>query len=219
MIKPLDTEQTSTDTQKELKDKIDLKDLVVGVESIKNIRKGGIIINMANAESKTILKNKVKEDMGNKYQVEDAKFKNPEIIVVGAEKEIVGKEDEEILECIMEQNELKNISDNIHNELNVKRKYVNKNRTNSMSIILEVNSGVFSKIIEFGTLCVGRRECKIFNHVKVVRCYICLRFNHFSDECKNEKTCARCAGNHDTKQCGVEEGDKNVPTALIQWKR
>ncbi|KAM0725804.1 hypothetical protein ACS0PU_008530 [Formica fusca] len=34
-----------------------------------------------------------------------------------------------------------------------------------------------------------------------MRCYKCWGYSHYAQECKNNVTCRKCAGNHDEKEC------------------
>lgn len=200
MIKPVEN-QKCIDTKNELKENIDLKNLGVGIEGVQNISKGGLIVNVTNAEAKRKLKNKVQEEMGDKYTVEEPKFKNPQVILLGAEKDIVNKELEEIKEHIIQQNELTKLSTNINEQITVKRKYINNKRNNSGNIILEVNSDIYNDIMDMETLFLGWRECRVSKYVNIIRCFKCLQFNHIMENCRNEEVCAKCAGQHKASNC------------------
>lgn len=52
-----------------------------------------------------------------------------------------------------------------------------------------------------GFVNLGWKRCKIFDHVHVTRCYKCCEFSHISTDCKNKKTCSKCGGEHDYKEC------------------
>ena len=50
-------------------------------------------------------------------------------------------------------------------------------------------------------LYVGSTRCIAYVHSPHFRCYNCQLHGHRAQECKNDVACAKCAGNHDTKQC------------------
>ncbi|KAK9753705.1 hypothetical protein QE152_g1867 [Popillia japonica] len=90
VVKPINMKQKCQETKKEVKTKIDPVKLAVGVETITNIRQGGVAIGgvaiaCSSNESKEKLKNVMKKELGNTYQVAESKIKNPKIIIVGVE--------------------------------------------------------------------------------------------------------------------------------------
>ncbi|KAK9728655.1 hypothetical protein QE152_g17113 [Popillia japonica] len=66
VVKPVNDKQNCQQTQQEMKDKINLNKIAVGVDKIRNISKGGVVINCTSKESKEKLKNTVKKELGNK---------------------------------------------------------------------------------------------------------------------------------------------------------
>ncbi|KAK9727814.1 hypothetical protein QE152_g18991 [Popillia japonica] len=112
VVKPANDKQNCQQTQQEMKDKINLNKITVGVDKIRNISKGGVVINCTSKESKEKLKNTVKKELGNKYQVIEPKPVNPKIIIVGTESEMMDKEDKNVLESIISQNDLESIDGN-----------------------------------------------------------------------------------------------------------
>ncbi|KAK9708434.1 hypothetical protein QE152_g27186 [Popillia japonica] len=79
------------------------------------------------------------------------KIKNPKIIIVGVETETIELENKAILECIVGQNELQTVDEEIMNKIEVLGKFVKKNKNNYGNIILEVQSDVYGKIIKLIT--------------------------------------------------------------------
>lgn len=211
MVKPVE-EQTSKITREEIKNKIDPGELVVGVENIKNIRNGGIIISCNNATSKEKIQQKVQEELGERYVIQDPKYKMPKIIILGTENQFAKQEDTKIIKDIVEQNGFdQDLADNIK----IIRKYENKKKHNCSNIILEVYPEIFKNIIERGILNVGWRQCKVDEYHGILRCFKCARYNHIGKECRNDTTCVKCSGNHDEKDC-VNDFEKciNCVTAV-----
>lgn len=198
VVKPINEEQNSNTTQEEIREKIDPSKLGVRVENIRNIKNGGIIINCSNADSKNKLKNKVKEELGNKYKIEDPKLKNPKIKIKNTELKFISKENGNIINDIIEQNEL---NEEMKTKLTIIKKYENKRSRNSGNIIMEVKSDVFKDIINRQKLNVGWRVCEIEEYHNIVQCYKCAGFNHFAKDCENSVTCFKCSGDHKTDAC------------------
>ncbi|KAK9692891.1 hypothetical protein QE152_g34836 [Popillia japonica] len=128
-----------------MKDEINLNKIAVGVDKIRNISKGGVVINCTSKESKEKLKNTVKKESGNKYQVIEPKPVNPKIIIVGTESEMIEKADKSVLESIISQNDLESIDGNIRSKVKVQWKFANKHKKNYGNVILEVQSDMYTK--------------------------------------------------------------------------
>ena len=61
-------------------------------------------------------------------------------------------------------------------------------------------------------LCVGLYRCKVYDHFYVKRCNKCQEFGHYKAQCKSTvKTCANCAGNHETVNCGEKSKESFKP--------
>lgn len=201
VIKPKNEKQNCQQTQKEMKDKIDLNKIAVGVDRISNITKGGVAINCSNKDSKDKLKSTVKKELGNKYEVSEPKPLHPRIIVVGTESEIIKKDNDTILESFITQNDLEIVDENIRSKLKVQRKFVSKNKQNYGNIILDVHSDIYKKIMELRKFNIGWKRCDIYDYINVIRCYKCAGFNHFARDCTSKVTCSKCAGEHKLNEC------------------
>lgn len=198
LIKPM-KEQKNDETRKDLKVNIDPSKLAVGVENVKNIKNGGVVINCANANSKDIIKNKVVEVMGDKYKVEDGSFKKPKLIVSGVEEEFLNMENEEIIKAVVEQNDV-----NLEGKLTVVKKYKKKNKKNSVNIIIEVEPDKYVNLIKKEKINIGWRKCNIYDYFDITRCFKCAGYNHKSNKCTNNITCFKCGENHITNECKSE---------------
>lgn len=199
IVKPTE-EQNSKKTKDEITEIIEPEKLAIGVENIKYVKNGGILINCADMESKNKIKTKM-EELTEKYNIEEPKIKKPTIIVVNVEKKYIDKENEDIKKCITEQNCLLQ-GENIQ-KIKILRKYI-KNKSNVGNIILEVENDIYTQLLSEERLNIGWKRCKLFEYVNVVRCFKCARYGHFAEKCRNETTCFNCAGNHETTECQEE---------------
>ncbi|KAI4468602.1 multifunctional protein ade2 [Holotrichia oblita] len=120
VVQPKNENQQCKNTEKDIKSKIDLSKLAVGTEKIRNISKGGIAISCASNDSKEKLKESVEKELGDKYKIFEPKLGNPKVIVVGVECDVVGQDNESILEGIIVQNDLEILDDNIKNKIRKK---------------------------------------------------------------------------------------------------
>ncbi|KAK9878553.1 hypothetical protein WA026_022625 [Henosepilachna vigintioctopunctata] len=115
--------QDSKKTREEITEKIKPEDLAIGVENIKYVKNGGILINCTDNNSKEKIKNKM-EEFGDKYQIEEPKVRKPNIMLVNVEKEYIERENDEIEKCLGEQN--CSLQGENKNKIKILRKYVKK---------------------------------------------------------------------------------------------
>lgn len=197
LIKPINETQENKMTINDIRENIDPSKLALGIENVKNIKKGGILINCANANSKGVIKNIVQEKMGDKYEVKEGTVKNPKFIIVGVEDEYIELNEEEILEVLVEQNGLSFPKV----EAKVTKKYKHKNRKNLGNIVVEVNSKHFNAIMQMGKINIGWRQCKIFEFYDITRCFNCAGYYHKANKCTKSKACYKCGKDHKTNEC------------------
>lgn len=200
LIKPIE-KQESKQTMDEVKEKVDPSNLQIGVQSVKNIKDGGIIINCADSQSKEKIKSNI-EDLKTKYSIEEPKMKKPMIIVVDAEEEYVNMDNKEIEECLKKQNEILKTC-----EMKVVRKYLRKIKRNSGNLIIELDGNAYQQVIKMGTVNCAWRTCKAYEHVNILQCYNCGRYGHKAGKCQQkEATCFRCSkSDHHTRECAEEK--------------
>lgn len=195
LIKPKN-DQNNEITRKDLKVNIDPSKLAIGVENVKNIKNGGVIINCSDANSKGIMKNKVVEVMGDKYKVEEGQLKKPKIMIVGAEEDFLEMENEEVLKAIIEQN-----NKNWDGKVSVVKKYSKRNKKNSTNIVIEVEPDIHVNILKTGKINIGWKKCVTYEYFDITRCFNCAGYNHKANKCTNNTACFKCGENHKTDKC------------------
>lgn len=200
LIKPKN-EQESKQTRNEIAEKVDPGKLKVGIDGIKNVKKGGIIINCKNNKSKEIISDKVSRELGNKYIVQETTMKNPKFIIRGMEEKYMEYEDSDLIECLIYQNEIAQLGDEMEKKIKVVHKFKIKSRKNAANLIIEVDPDLYSFIKSKDELNLGWRSCLFEEYYNIIRCYKCAGYGHFQRDCKNKRYCFKCAGDHDTKNC------------------
>ncbi|KAI4465713.1 hypothetical protein MML48_3g00009509 [Holotrichia oblita] len=166
--KPKKDGQKSQETEKYIRKKIDPCELAVGIETIKAIGKGSVVINCSDNDSKEKLRENVEKAIGNKYEIIDPKLKHPRIIVTGVEKDIVDESNDKILEAIITQNELINIDESIQTKIKVERKYLDNKKQNYGNIILCIHPELYTNITEKTKLNVGWKKYNIYEYIKLL---------------------------------------------------
>lgn len=126
------------------------------------------------------------------------KNKNPKVQIFGIPKYI---EKNEILECIKAQNPniSKSLMENETEEL--KLIFEKDDRVGTKFAILEATPITWQTIIDSKRIYIGHAACTAKEKISVMQCFKCYRYGHRARDCRNDVTCGKCAGKHDTKNC------------------
>lgn len=186
----------------------------VNVCGTRNVKEGAIVLQCANATETMKVKSLVSDKLGDDYEVVLPKIKNPRLRVTNIPTEI--QKDSIIDELKKHNEELMNCDMSLVTVLN--RKATSKQQA-SNDIVIEVNGTVYNKLIEMKNLRLPWRECKIFEHMYIKRCYKCLGFAHIAKECKLEQKCSKCGGAHKYSDCKSKKTScANCCTANMKLK-
>lgn len=192
VIKPK-TNQHSTKTFEDISKNVEKSE--VNVCSTRNIRDGGVVLRCENATETLKVKQIINDKLGDRYEILLPTVKRPRLRVTNIDADIPN---DKILDQMIHHNiELTYADMRLITVINRKR---NKYKYND--IIVEMKSDIYKKVLDQGKLKLPWRECRVFEHLHLKRCYKCCGFNHKSDECKNNQTCSKCAGiNHKFSEC------------------
>ncbi|XP_023221191.1 uncharacterized protein LOC111622951 [Centruroides sculpturatus] len=199
---------TSEDTKQILIKEINPVHLGIGIKGLRKINQGGVAIDLyctedMNTMAKELIK--VKE-----LTTKTSQKRLPRIKLVSVPKSI---KQEEILDMLYEQNECFNT--------NISQKFVNEEITVKFSLpqkdqhcvswVLEVTPMFREMIIKEGTINLGWARCPVFDFISIKRCFKCLGFGHFANQCPSkETTCSHCGDAHLYRECPK---DKDVRCA------
>jgi hypothetical protein len=192
VIKPKNKLQASKKTREEICNKVDKSQ--VKVCGTHNAREGGVVLRCENAGETEKVKQLFENTMGDEYDVVLPKVRLPRLRVTNIDADIP-KDD--IL------NELKKHNSEME-QMNVKLITVigRKHHDNEYNdIIIEINGSGYKKLKELEKLKLPWRECKILDHLYIVRCYKCCGFFHKSDQCQINQKCHKCSGPHKYSDC------------------
>lgn len=193
VIKPK-KKQECEKTLEEITSNVDTS--AVNVCGTRNVREGGIVLRCANATETMKVKNLVTEKMGDDYEIVLPKIKKPRLRVTNIPTNIAK---ESIIDELKKSNEeLKDCDMSLITVLN--RKATSKQQS-SCDIVIEVNAATYKMLMDMQILRLPWRECKVFEHIYVKRCYKCLGFSHISKDCKLAQKCSKCGGSHKYSEC------------------
>lgn len=191
VIKPK-TKQISSKTLEEISNNVDKTE--INVCSTRNVRDGGVVLRCENPADTMKVKQMVNDKLGDKYEVTLPKIKNPRLRVTNVDAEI---EKDSIL------NELKKHNDQLKNaELSLVT-VINRKRNNHAynDVVIEMKADLYKAVLEKGSLKLPWRECRVYEHIHLKRCFKCCGYSHKSNECKHDQKCSRCAGSHKYSDC------------------
>lgn len=170
----------------------------MGINQIRNVRNGGLLIEARGKQDAAMLLEELSKESKH-FEVKKPKMRNPHVILYNIEKECDLKE----LASIMEkQNDLRVEGGNIKYKFSTKTKSVF-----SYNAVLEVSPNIYKQLMARGQVYIGMSRCQVKTFTLVTRCFRCQRYGHISKFCTNEKeVCGLCAKEHSTKECVESEG-------------
>lgn len=196
IVQPKKADQNSETTKKICKQKLNPAEMKVGIENLRKIRNGGIVIACKSKEEIAKVNDEVKKKMGNDYVVKIPNTKNPRIRIYGIEEEM---DDEELVRCLKNQN-----SESINGESKIEVR-MNKKVKNNYLVIIELDAQTFNRVMKTRRLKLKWQSCHISEHLGISRCFKCYSYDHRSDKCEGEIECLKCGGNHVARTCKSKE--------------
>ncbi|XP_057326787.1 uncharacterized protein LOC130668485 [Microplitis mediator] len=190
-------QQDSEETFQEVKNKVKVGKLGVGVESVRKIQSGKVVIGCGQKKDVEILASELKKTMSEEYNIKVTNKKLPKVKIIDIDEDIFDiQEEQEIIDMIKEQNDIA-YRENL--KMSIKKR-IKGNKKNGI-LIVEVDPVTHKVLLEKNKIKLGWNRCRIFDCVSVLRCYKCCGYHHFAKDCTREIKCRRCAGNHLEKEC------------------
>lgn len=191
VIKPKN-QQTSKKTMEEIINNISKSD--VNICNTRNSHNGSIVFSCASATDTMKVKQVIGDKLGDCYDVHLPEIKKPRLRVSNIDADIPN---DKIIDVLKSNN--KNITDIDMRLITVINRNIRGNVFNEAVIELDCNS--YKKMLKIGLLNLPWRECRIYQHLYLKRCFKCCGYSHKSFECKFDQKCSLCAGTHKFSEC------------------
>ena len=181
-----------------LKRNIDPTSMQIGINSMKKLRDGRLVVESRSKEEIDMLGKKIEEQCSQLLEVNVPQLRNPNVIIFNVPDDITP---ENAVDVITTQNQELNLAND-----SIKPKFIMKSKGNTRHLIAEVKPETWRKI-GLRKLKIGWQICNVEEYVKVNRCYKCSKFNHRAAECRGEETCPLCAEGHKLGECKAAKKD------------
>lgn len=185
-----------------VKNNINVKELGVGVTSVKEKKNGTVILKFKNVKDKEKLQKNVVDKIGQQFKIQIPKTQKKFVKIVYIDNEDSTLTNEQLVNDIIQQNNLRECCEKI--EMKIVKRIVN-DKKDDFSIIVEVNPEVQKFLLYLDRVSLGWKQCKVIEHINIIQCFKCCGFNHYADKCKRDVTCGKCGGAHSSKNCNVTE--------------
>lgn len=202
-------QQASEATKKQVKEKIDISNLAVGISKLRKGVNGSVILGCESTGEMEKLKASVQVKLGEDFQIMEPKKIKSKIKIINVGMDVMNVEEEELVDSIKKQNALNDEREGCYIKLLKKITMddggdtvrIRKRRRNEGSLILEVDEMTHDLLLKRMKVNIGWNKCPVFEYYNVKRCFKCWGFRHIAKNCLRQDTCHKYAGNHLTSEC------------------
>lgn len=187
VVKPKISTNTS-DIENIIKNKVDINNLNINECTLKKSVNGNVIIRCSNKQERQKIAEKIGTEVGADFSVVLPKTGQLKIKIVNIDSCSMEKSEDELIKNIVKQNGLMSISG--ASEIKTISKW-KVEKYNNMAMVIEANKQIYENILMKGFLNIGWNRCKVYEYVRVIRCFKCWGFFHIAKHCKK----ARFVGN------------------------
>lgn len=215
LVKQKGQQKDVKQVKKDLQDRVNPEELGIGVSMGRPTRDGGLVLTCGNEREISAVQSEIQTKLGSDYQVDRPKTREHRIKVVGIHEDQYESTEEQIIERVAKQNDLRVNNKNFKIKILRRTQLLNR----KFNLIVEADSVTYNSLIENQKLNLGWGRYWVYNDYGIIRCYNCNKYGHFQKECRDKKTCAKCNGEHDIKDCqGVSVKCTNCVTSNEKYK-
>ncbi|XP_067122212.1 uncharacterized protein [Centruroides vittatus] len=186
-------------TKEQLKKSINPREIGVGIQAIRKLRRGGLAIEVATAEEKEKLQKAIEQRTG--LRTREPVKRKPRVVIYGVATDTPK---EEVKDCLFEQNDVINCNmdmDEYRNELDLKFHYGNKAKR-TVNWVAEVSPRVRRLLLTRKKINLGWSRCGIEEYINVLQCFKCCKIGHMAKDCTEKGlVCSQCGQSHRYKEC------------------
>lgn len=203
------TNYSSIQLEKIIKENINLTEVKTGVTKLKHISNDRIFLGTQTTKDSEVIEKIIMEKLGSKVKVSHPKKIMPQLIISNIEKEY---NEQELWEEIKSTNHGFDDQDQI--KMVHKKNYLSKENTNTKwSFIIQAKSHTYDKMIN-RYLNVNFNAHYVKEYITVRRCYNCQQYGHKGSNCLSPAICSRCAGTHKTSDCQKKNNSYNCVNCI-----
>lgn len=184
-----------------LKEKIKINELSASVTSMKETKKGTVVITVSDKKSSDEIRDKVKQTMGESCSVKTPNVKHRVKIYVQKGTD-VPKENADILQALIKKNDIDTSIDNFEMKI-VFVSQPNEFRQ-SVCIVMEVDEVTRDHLLTYrqGKIALGWSLHNIVQDFNLKICKKCNGYGHLAKFCTaTHSICRFCAEKHESKEC------------------
>jgi hypothetical protein len=207
IIKPKKDGMNSKQTENVIREIVIKSKLNVEINSVKNISKGGLLINCGKSEDMSKIVDKIKAKTQD-IEAKIAEKKAPKIVVYDVSEDI---SKEEILREIVGKNQLienyfqNQSEEQIKDELKIKFNIKRRTKNHSNNWVIEISPKLKREVLnKMERIAIGWKMCEKADYVHVIKCFKCNGFGHIARDCsQQENSCGNCGQTHKTNECDL----------------
>ena len=210
VVESVDPRHSGEDVVKILRKKVDVVTLGVGVDGLRRIRGGRVVVSCPTEGERGLLEAAIGEASAG-LTTRPAVARNPRLRLVGVAHDL---SDEQLRKALVSQNAalLEGIPEG-ERMTRVVRRIRGRNAAVS-NVVVEVGPRVWRALVD-SSVRLGYQRVQAIDQSPVAQCFRCLGFGHLSRDCPApDQTCGYCAAAHDTRECS----QRNSPPKCVNCK-
>ncbi|XP_063391292.1 uncharacterized protein LOC134676842 [Cydia fagiglandana] len=182
-IYPTDKMKSSEETKNLVQKIINPEKMKLHVRAVRKVKNGGVIISTDSKDDITKLKEQVQNTSAD-LTINEPQKRKPRIVVVGVPSAL---QDQEVLNCIYEQNLADNLQDvsleKFLTSIKLSHKSGKKN-AETCNYVIEVPAHIRKFLISQNRVFVNWSSCPVRDFTIVTKCWSCHQYGHAAKSCK-----------------------------------
>lgn len=170
------------------------------ITSLRSTSGNKIILQSGNSDTAAFA-NSVKDKLDKDFDVKVSKNDTRQLKLIRFENS--GYTNDEIEKAIVSQNVF---IDKISSNIKIVKETKYRDNDKHSILIIQLDPKSHKRALDQGYLSIKWKKYKVFDALKVTRCYKCSRLGHIALKCKsNEPICSKCAQPHKVTECQAVE--------------